>query len=86
MVARATNNAETKSYSIGSNIYGQCGVLGSHSDVREIPIDNLHSGNFKKNQEEMEKRGHKWNAQFKRVLLTEVPEGKVSNFLSNIFN
>ena len=78
MVARATNTAETKCYSIGANYYGQCGVLGSYTDVREIPIDNLHSGNFKKNQEEMERRGHKWNAQFKRVLVPEVPQGKES--------
>lgn len=78
MVARATNTAETKCYSIGANYYGQCGVLGSHTDVREIPIDNLHSGNFRKNQEEMERRGHKWNAQFKRVLVPKVPEGNES--------
>lgn len=73
MAVREANKAETKVFTIGSNVYGQCGILGKVSEVRQIPVDNLHSKNFRKNQERLEQTGQKWNLQFKSVLAGEAP-------------
>ena len=74
MTYRQENRAETKCFTVGSNKYGQCGILGKNADVRQIPVDNIHSGNFRKNQEKLQQLDHKWNQKFKSVLVNEPPE------------
>ena len=54
--------------------YGQCGILGKTSDVRNIPVDNLHSSNFRKNQERLEQTGQEWNLKYKSVMSIEPPK------------
>lgn len=68
--AREDNQAPVKVFTVGSNQFGQCGVL---NQVRKIPIDNLHGPNFVENQKKMMETDHKWNIQYKLVAADDIP-------------
>ena len=69
--ARENNLSPVEVFTVGSNEFGQCGIL---KDVRKIPVDNRLTPSFVENQKKLAGNNHEWNQQFKLVSAEEIPK------------
>jgi len=69
--ARESNLSLVEVHTVGSNEFGQCGIL---KDIRKIPVDNRLSSNFAENQKKLAESNHEWHKQFKLVSAEEIPK------------
>ena len=68
--ARENNLSPVEVFTVGSNEFGQCGIL---KDVRKIPVDNRLSSSFAENQKKLAESNHEWHKQFKLVSAEDIP-------------
>ena len=68
--ARESNLAPVEVHTVGSNQFGQCGIL---RDVRKIAVDNTLGSSFQDNQKKLADSNHEWHQQFKLVSAEDVP-------------
>ena len=68
--ARENNLSPVEVFTVGSNEFGQCGIL---KDVRKIPVDNRLTSSFAENQKKLAENNHEWHKQFKLVSAEDIP-------------